>query len=672
MGGNFGAVALLAMGLAVAHPLRAQQAPPKEEAWQLIQPPQSSLIFAADSTLIGEIGKEWRSSVPITTLPPYLPNAFIAVEDQRFRQHNGVDVVGIAGAIKDNLLGDRRGASTITQQLVGNMHPTLVDRSDPSPARKVREQAAALEMERHYTKDQILEAYLNQISFGHGWFGVEAASRHYFGKSASRVTLAEAATLAAIPKGPAIYDPIAAPARARERRNLVLDLMAQQKYITREAAAAAKREPLVTALNAGMSVRAPYVVDAVRQEADRLGLSLANGGYQVFTTIDPALQTAAIDALRDGLADLEGPARPTAGRAPASQVRPDQIEGAVVALDPANGAIRALVGGRDFQTAPFNRALNAIRQPGSAFKPFVYATAIADSLPASTLVADTAISIRLDDGRIYQPKNADGEFLGPMLMRDGLAKSRNAVAVQLAESLGIGRVIALAQSLGIQTPIAPYPSSAIGASVLRPIELVAAYAAFDNLGARVDPRVISQVTDVTGHPVWSAMPAAPSLVLDPRVAFIVRNMMEDVVRVGTGTSVRRYLPPDIPVAGKTGTTDDNTDAWFVGMTPELVAGVWVGYDTPKPIGIGGTGASLAAPIWGRMMGDYYRGRDVEDWSPPAGLVTAELDRATGQLANDSTPPDRRYTEFFLEGTEPLAIRPNPWLGVEWRPAVTPW
>ena len=244
--------------------MAAGQDASRAEAWRLVPAPQSSLVFARDGSLIGEIGREWRTSVPFRSLPGYLPQAFVAVEDQRFYKHDGVDLVGVAGAMKDNLLGGSRGASTITQQLVGNMHPDIIDRTDRSIGRKLREQSAAREMERHYSKEQILEAYLNQILFGHGWYGVEAAARHYFGKSASRLTLAESAMLAALPKGPANYDPIKFPARAKQRRDLVLSLMAEQKFIAPAVAEAAKREPLRVAPNAGMSVRAPYFVDAVR------------------------------------------------------------------------------------------------------------------------------------------------------------------------------------------------------------------------------------------------------------------------------------------------------------------------------------------------------------------------------------------------------------------------
>src|SRR5688500_15764474 len=265
-------LALVAMALAVAfaRDLQAQ----KREPWQIIPQPQSSQIFARDGSMIGEVGREIRTSVPLSSLPRYVPQAFIAVEDQRFYQHNGVDVIGIAGAIKDNILGDRRGASTITQLLVGNMHPDIIDRTDRSPGRKLREKAAAMEMEKHYSKAQILEAFLTQISFGHGWYGIEAAARHYCGKSASKLSLAEAATLASMPKGPEIYEPVKYPARVRERRNTVLALMAQQGYITQTQARTAQGAPVVTVPNYGMVQGSQYYVDVVRIQAQRAGVAV--------------------------------------------------------------------------------------------------------------------------------------------------------------------------------------------------------------------------------------------------------------------------------------------------------------------------------------------------------------------------------------------------------------
>ncbi|HJU64630.1 MAG TPA: PBP1A family penicillin-binding protein, partial [Gemmatimonadaceae bacterium] len=582
--------------------------------------------------------------------------------------HDGVDVVGVMGALKDAVLGDPRGASTITQQLVGNMHPEAIDRTDRSLSRKLREQAAAREMEKHYSKEQILEAYLNQISFGHGWFGVESAARHYFGKPATRLTLVEAATLAALPKGPALYDPIRHADRALARRNLVLDRMVEEKYITAAAAEEAKRQPITTASNAGMSAYAPYFVDLVRQRAEREGIPLGNGGYRVYTTVDPLLQRTATEAVREGLARVE--ARPGYRHrtyAQRTRGRSDYLQGMAVMLDAASGDVLAMVGGRDYAESQFNRAVLALRQPGSAFKPVVYAAALRDSMSASHFVADTALAILLENGTVYSPENSDGLFLGEMTLREALARSRNPVAVAIGQHVGMDSVIALARRLGIETPIAPFPSSAIGASAVRPLDFVAAFTSFANLGARAEPRFIVKIEDRAGRVVHNPPKKAPHFALDPRVAFIVRDMMRDVVERGTATQVRRNVPAHVPVAGKTGTTNDNTDVWFVGMTPEIVGGVWLGFDTPKMIMPGAAGGSLAAPIWGDIVGRYYQDRPSGSWEPPAGIVVAELDRATATLADELTPPEQRYTEYFIEGTEPAQLRFDPWTVFKWGP-----
>ncbi|HRQ79282.1 MAG TPA: PBP1A family penicillin-binding protein [Gemmatimonadaceae bacterium] len=625
------------------------------EPWQIIPPAQSSLVLARDGSLIGQIGREWRTSVALSSLPAYVHQAFVAVEDRRFYQHDGVDVVGIASAIRDNLLGASRGASTITQQLVGNMHPTIIDRSDRSISRKVREQLAAREMEKRYSKQQILEAYLNQIHFGRNWYGIESAARHYFGKGAAELTIAEAASLAALPKGPAIYDPIRYPERNKNRRDAIIGLMLDQGYITRTEAASARREPLRVAPNAGMSVAAPYFVDAVRQTLERAGVPVQQGGLRITTTVDPVLQRAAKSALLEGIQGIEGQRvyrHPTPRSAP--REASSWLQGAVVAMDPATGDVRALVGGRDYATAPYNRATNGTRQPGSTFKPIVYARALMDSMPPTAIVPDTAITIAYD-AQVYSPKNADGEFLGPLTMRTALARSRNPVAVMLWQREGADSVIALAQRMGISSPIAPFPASAIGASALRPIELVSAFTAFANYGRAAEPRLVLRVQDAAGRTLWGQGTQLREAAMDSAVAYVAVQMMRDAVDRGTGTAVRRSVADDVQVAGKTGTTDDNTDVWFVGMAPNLVAGVWLGFDRPRTITPGAGGGGLAAPIFGTMLA-RWGGASTEPWPVPSNIVWAEIDRETGDLADASTPPERRYVESFVAGTEPGALR----------------
>jgi penicillin-binding protein 1A len=653
--------ALLLALLTIAPTLAAQSEP-----WRIVPQPQSSLVFARDGSFIGEIGRESRSSVALRTLPRYVGQAFIAVEDQRFYQHDGVDLIGVAGALKGKLLekitGDHRGgASTITQQLVGNMHPDQIDRRDLSLARKIREQQAAREMERHYTKDQILEAYINQINFGHGWYGIESAARHYFGKTASRLTLAEAATLAALPKSPVGYDPGRYKDKAKSRRDLILGLMAAQGFITAADAERARGEPVITAPLNGASAPSGYFVDAARQAAERAGINFSSGGFRVYTTADPALQRAAVQALVEGTVKVEQRKDFRHPTLATSKDMKNLLQGAVIAIDPSTGDVRALVGGRNYALAPFNRATSALRQPGSSFKPFVYAKALEDSLTAATIVPDTAIAVVLPDSSLYEPKNSDNKFLGPITLREALTHSRNPVAVQLALFVGLDSMAAIAHRAGIDAPVMPVPASALGASVVRPLDYVAAYTVWENLGSPVEPRIVTRVEDASGKVVYQQGPSVPRTAMDPRVAFIVRDMMRDAAERGTGAPARRVVPSSIPIAGKTGTTNDNVDVWFMGMTPDLVAGVWLGFDKPKMITPGAAGGSLAAPIWGAMMATYYANRAAPaPWTPPVGLVTAELDRATGALADSTTPPDRRYIEYFIPGTEPEPLRIVPW------------
>jgi penicillin-binding protein 1A len=647
-------------------PLRAQTTAGSGEPWKIITPPQATLVLGRDGSVIGEIGRERRLSVPLRTLPRYVGQAFIAVEDKRFYQHDGVDLVGVAGALKDAVTkGNLRGASTITQLLVGNMHPDVIDRRDKSPTRKLREQQAAREMERHYSKEQILEAFLNQLDFGRGGFGIEMAARHFFGKPAAELTLAEAASLASMPKSPTIYDPARNTDRNRERRNTVLALMAEQGYITAAQATAAQREPVRT-VHRGEKL-APWVTDVVRVQAERAGVNVMNGGFRIQTTIDPVLQRSAQRALSEGIDEIENrpgfrglkcakSSTPPPSAANARKPRVDAcLEGAVVVIDPTTGDVRALVGGRDYARSSFNRAIDGNRQPGSSFKAFVYAQAIGQGLTANAVVADTALRVRLDNGQVYSPDNADNEFLGALTVREALTRSRNPVAVQLAMSVSMDSVIALARRAGLRAPIAPYPSSALGASAVQPLDFVAAYASFDNGGVSVDPRFIVRIEDRGGRAVFTPQSAPMRSAMDPRVAFIMRDILRDVVERGTATALRRIVPERIPVAGKTGTTNDNTDVWFVGMTPELVTGVWLGFDKPAMIAPGAAGGTLAAPIAGRVIAAAYENRTAGAWTPPPGVVAVDIDRTTGKPADANTPADRKYGEWFLIGTEPGAL-----------------
>jgi penicillin-binding protein 1A len=411
---------------------------------------------------------------------------------------------------------------------------------------------------------------------------------------------------------------------------------------------------------------------------------VAQGGYRIYTSLDPVLQNAATSALAEETAALESQpdyAHPkyapgsTPGGSKSGRLT-GYLQGMVVALDPTSGDVRALVGGRDYNDSQFDRAVDGMRQPGSSFKPIVYALAIADSISPNTIFQDTALAITLPNGTVYSPENSDGQFLGPLTLREALAKSRNGVSVQLGQRLGIDSIANLARRMGLSSKIAPYPSSAIGASVVQPLDLVAAYTTFANLGTPVEPRFIYRVEDRNRKIVLSREVKALAPALDPRVTYVVRDMMRDVVERGTATSIRRYLPESIPVAGKTGTTNDNSDVWFIGLTPDLVAGVWLGFDKPTSITAGAAGGSLAAPVWGKMLARYYAAkpeiltsRAAAQWTPPIGVIFGDVDRATGELATEQTPADRRYTEYFVEGTEPASLRADPWKLFGWGPII---
>jgi 1A family penicillin-binding protein len=632
------------------------------EGVDIVRPKLSTVVYDRNGGLLAEIGPEARSWVRLVEVPSYVGQAFVATEDRRFYQHDGVDVVGLVGAIRDNLLHGfgSRGASTITQQLIGMMYPDEVDRREITLGRKLREAEMARALERRRSKAEILEAYLNYLSFGHGWYGLEAAARHYFGSYAAGLTLAQAALLAALPKSPVQYDPRAHPERALARRNLVLQRMEQAHYLTPEAARAARREPLALAADNGYSARAPYAVEWVRRWlVERYGLAAVNtGGLSAQTTIDPFVQNAANRALASGLAHVESlpgyrwPRYRAAGpHAPSAQT--PYLQGLFVAIDPTNGDVLALVGGRDFRDSEFDRAVQGRRQAGSAFKPFVYAAALSQGLPPTLPLDDSPLSLPRGDGTRWTPENSGGTWSGPVTMRNALVGSINIPAIRLAMVTGLDSVVATASRLGLTTEIPRVAAIAIGAADIRPLELVASYGAFATLGTYAPPRIVNVVQGSAGLPVYEAT-AQPVQVLEPRVAFLMVDLLRDAVARGTGTAARRGVAASLPIAGKTGTTNDNTDVWFVGFTPDLVAGIWMGFDRPRTITPGAFGGNLAAPVWASFAAAVYARRPIPPpWQAPAGLLTLRVRRSDGRVA---APEDTSgtYLEYFLEGTEPTA------------------
>jgi len=615
---------------------------------QAFRPSEGSRVLDRSGKPIGRLTYVRRINVPVASVPRSVRAAFIATEDRRFYYHGGVDWRSAGRALARNLseISVREGFSTITMQLVRNAFLPHLS-SERSLRRKLIELELARRLERTLTKQQILETYLNILYLGNGAYGVEAASRDLFGKGVGRLSLAEAATLAGLAKGPSLYAPRRHPDRARARRDLVLSLMAQEGYITAELAARTRQEPLRLA----QAERRPPqnrsdALDPIRQAVDSvLSRDAATAGdLVVHSTLDAEAQQAAERAVR-----IQGAA--IQRQAPRSRSKAE-IEGAVVALDPRTGEIRALVGGRRSVRRGFNRALAARRQPGSAFKPFVYAAALAAGYSPATILDDSPVEIE-DVGRIWRPENFGGEYGGQLTLRRALMRSANAATVRLSQAVGEKRVAELAHRSGIQSRMDAVPSLALGALEVTPLELVAAYAPFANGGVRVQPSIVSRIEAADGTVLWRAPARETEQVLGRAEAFQITSMLQSVVDGGTGRVVRR-MGVRGPVAGKTGTTNNGADVWFIGYTPTLVAGFWFGYDSPRPISANASGGRLAAPAWATFYLDGWHERSpTGSWRPPAGLIERSIDASNGELANEWCPDTQR--EWFKDGTEPTSI-----------------
>jgi penicillin-binding protein 1A len=645
------------------------------------EPKSATQILDRDGKLIAELFQERRTPVRIETLPAYVPSAFVAIEDKRFYRHHGFDYIRIVGANLRNLASGKitGGGSTITQQLARWMFSAEIG-FERVLTRKLKEAKVARELERVYSKDQILEAYINQVNYGDGRHGIESASQYYFGKPAVELNPAEAALLAAVINRPATFSPFRHPDAARSRRNTVLRLMAEQDYLEREEAERWMQEPLPEAPHGGdQDKTAPYFVEWVRDILDdRFGADLYSKGFRVTTTLDLEMQRAAQVAMDSGWARIErlgslgGPRyaeiRAAGGSHGANETQ--YLQGMFIALDPATGEIRAMIGGRDFEDSKFNRATQALRQPGSTFKPFVYAAAIASGIPASHVIYDSPVMLEMPDSTIYSPKNYDPDFRGPLTLREALKFSINTVAVKLGLEVGLETVAQTAMDYGLQTEVPPYPSTSIGAPSVIPIQIVEAYTVFANTGARVKPRPILKVEDQDGLVLWETFPEREQ-VADSAAIAIVRDLLRTAIDHGTGYPARVLpagLPYDVAAAGKTGTTNDGTDIWFIGFTPDLLAAVWFGFDRPRKIITNAAGGPYAAPVWGQFMHAVYYGDDdgesastlpelaiPEPWPWPAGITTRLIDKETGKLASTWCGEENAYTEFFIEGTEPTEV-----------------
>jgi penicillin-binding protein 1B len=590
---------------------------------------------------------EKRRLTPLTNIPRHVVDAILTIEDRRFYEHPGVDPVRMVGALVTNMRGDRpylEGASTITQQIIKNFFLT----PDKSYVRKVQEQYMALVLESRFNKEQILELYLNDVVLGQrGPFeihGVAEGARIFFGKDIRNVTLAEAATMAGLIQSPSFLSPFRNPDRARERRNVVLKEMADVEVITRDEAVRASKEPLRVATRS-LENEAPYFVDYVSQQVGEKfsGLLKRDRAVDVYTTLDLHLQRFAQEAVDEGIAQVDKIL---------SKKKKGQAQVALIAVDPTTGEILALVGGRAYNASQYNRAVMARRQPGSAFKPFVYLAAFEQTaagtthLTPATIVADEPTTFMFEE-KPYDPANYQGEYDGPVTLRRALALSRNVVAIKVAEATGYPNVAGLWQRVGLGTPAQPFPSIALGVFEVTPLELVTAYTIFTNGGSI---RPLQAITRIVDNGNETAVPGAPlKPVTRPDVTFLVTNLMRSVINEGTAASVRSQFNND--AAGKTGTTNDLRDAWFMGFTPTLLTAVWVGFDDNQPIGLSGSQAAL--PIWTGFMKRALAGRPKESFSTPPGIVFVDIDRSSGKIANFNCPSIIR--EAFLPGSEPYEI-----------------
>ena len=682
--GLWARVALSALVLAVAvgflgsrylTPDCEREGCPSVERLRSYRPPEPPRIHDADGDLAGQLSGPRRIVVPLDSMSELLRDGYVAVEDQRFYEHGGVDLKGAFRALLTNIRagGIAEGASTIPMQLARNVFEPEVW-GWHKLHRKLAEIRLAREIEDQLDKDEILEIYLNQIYLGDGVYGVETAARHYFGKSASEVGTREAALLVGLAKNPEGYNPRRHPGAAAERTRTVLDVLARQGVISAEEAARAAEArlelaPGSTAKEWGDNA---YYLSAVRRELRELFPDPRDRqGLRVYTGLDPRAQAAGVRALRRQIEAIEagrwGAFRHE--RAGGSLPRTDAahspyLQGMVIAMDPATGLVSTLVGGRDYEHSEFDRAFQALRQAGSAFKPIVYAAALESGLRLTDRISTQPVRLARQGMEDWQP--GDHVRGGELSVREALVYSSNTAAVRVGQRLGTRAVADQALEMGLSGDIPHYPAIYLGAADVVPAELVAAYATFTNGGHTIEPHLITRVEDHEGLVVYSHDPAGRHRVLDSRIAFLVLDMLRDVVRRGTGWRVGAS-GLSYPAAGKTGTTNESRDAWFVGMTPRLAAGVWIGFDEPRTIVPGAGGGDLAAPAWASFM-QVANGSlgPMPQWKPPPGVVEARIDARSGYRVPEDCPVADARTEYFLMGTEPFEYCPypvNPWL---WR------
>lgn len=607
------------------------------QAYEL-EPVRITRLFASES--------ETRTLIKFEDVPRQLVNAVLAIEDRRFYDHGGLDFRSIGRALNEDIFGSGRlqGASTITQQLVKNFYLT----SEKSLKRKVNEAAMAILLERQLTKNQILELYFNEVYLGQrgpvGIHGISEASRFYFHKDVRNIDVPESALLAGMLQAPRRYSPYLYMQRARARRNTVLLCMKSAGNISAEQYEQFTNTPVIVQPYNGVTGKASYFVDLlVKQLAAKYGEGdLETRDYRIFTTLDLDMQQAAEETVTEGLARIDKIRFKATGK---------QAQACLIAIEPSTGFVRAFVGGRSYSGSQFDRLTQALRQPGSSFKPFVYAAALesafqkgSDTYTAATLVSDEPWSLS-PTKTAWQPRNYDDRSHGIVTLRNALANSMNIATTRLAEDVGLKKIVSLSGTLGFQH-IEPYPSLALGAFEASPWQLIQAYTALANGGNRIELSTVKKITDSQGKTLVQDHPRS-KMVLHPQTAYIVTDMLKSVFSSGTGVSIRRWGFTQV-MAGKTGTTNDFRDAWFVGYTPDLICLVWVGYDDNTSLNM--NGAQAALPIWAAFMKKAIKTFPKSDFAAPSGIVTRLIDPTTGKLVSDTCA--YRAQEVFIQGTEP--------------------
>ncbi len=579
-------------------------------------PPATTIIFDKDKHEIGSAFTENRRLKDFSQLPQLLPKAFVAAEDARFYQHPGVDGWSILRALIHNIQVGRKGqgGSTITQQVAR----ALLLSPEKTYTRKIKEAILAYRIDQALSKNEILHIYLNQIYLGERSYGVGAAAKTYFGKSVESLNLAEIAILAGLPQAPSKYSPLKHLQRSKRRQAYVLNRMAEDGYISPADARSAFNQPLPLQQSSAPPAEAGYFVQYIKNYINKTysPTLLKSGGLTVYTSLDMHLQRNALQTLRQGLSKIairqDTPTPPP--------------QGALISIEVQTSEVRALIGGDNFQTSQFDRATQAKRQPGSAFKPIIFAAALESSFTPNTIINDAPIEYKDTNGIWWRPKNFSGKFFGPTTLRNGLIHSRNIVAIKLLQAIGTTKAIKLAQHLGITTHLTPNLSMALGSSEVTLLELTNAYTVFANEGNYQKPIFIEKIIDRNGRILEENHPT-PHQVIDAETAYQLTYIMRDVIEEGTGRRAK-----GIPyAAGKTGTTDHNMDAWFIGYTPILATGVWIGHDQCRSLGVRETGGVAAAPIWHDFMKKATNYRASQDFTTPPGITFIPIVKASGEF-----------------------------------------